>query len=265
MKGQKNNGYLTEETLQYYNSLVRRVYNIRLSEIDILRIEENQTKLQRGWYDSKLSNESHINGVPIWRLKLLLEWLRNSHEDLMQGSLLEGANVGVDSSHIISLWAKGSMEVSHEATRHYTANSVYSIDVPEGYDGVDSFVEFYVPFDVIKNLSDRQAGLQTGGGSLYPRVYPHFLSEQDPDHLVYRGCYRPNALLFYQSFVQAPEEAGTSSGLLEIDVVKKKNVIRVKTSNNNFAPPFKEADMEEFSTLEPKVLVRISYFKRGVR
>ena len=76
------------------------------------------------------------------------------------------------------------------------------------------------------------------------------------------GNYRTNAFMFYQNYVK--------SGHLMMDVIKKKNYIEFVCESGPFTVPFADYATEDANydatdqLCAPKVLVNITYYKRGI-
>jgi len=264
-QGYDNNGFLTEDTLKHYNSLYKKLNDLKSSYFNETQIDELKQAL-KGWQDTYLSTRSFNNSMQNSLYKLMLSFLKNEYQTAnTSGSPELTSTVG---ENIFTLNNK-SMYTTKEDTGSYDSFTKYrqdiKIPVPEGWDGNYSFVELLVPYSVVNffNASRSVSNWTVNSALAHPLLpqadggYGSAFGETDgANHFTCQlnGFQRKHALLFYSNFVDKNK--------LKIDVAKGKNYITISTDAGGATGML--APFASGSLIEPEICARITYYKLGV-
>lgn len=281
-----NNAYVTQETIAYVNTVLQRCYNVELQDINRINIDtssDTQKGIDSGWNASEIAGRAKINNIPVWMYRKIFSFLQNSYERRQLKTL---SYINLDSGLSLALAQSDSSSSSFTVQ----ANSKIRIDVPEGYNGNDSFVYFVVPTYVIQSLEryelnfvDTASAPYHWASSIYEfdwstiaatRQHPlqmrpdiddvgAFYTGDNKTHI--HGHYRTDALLFYSRFLRSKDGSGTQQGgEIMIDYAQQKDFIDITYNTANLLPPFK-ADTGDEITTQPWVRVIVEFYRRGVQ
>lgn len=246
-----NNSYVTLETLKLFNEWIKDVYNLKLSYIDSIE-SERQFQSEASWKDSKLSVKAVINNIPLWMHRIFIDYMKNNFEQTFNDASNDQVSSSVDTCFTFYLTGKGLSIVSATLTAttivEQTDNEM-RVNVPDGFDGNQSFVELMVPEKTIHNLHRRKYSDFSSGSYTHPLLPYAYGGANLTLNNARGGSFRENALFFYSQF--------TKNGIFKLDVLKEQRYIVIKTIGELTLFPFS-------SSLVPLVLCRIKYFKRGI-
>jgi hypothetical protein len=262
-----NNSYVTEETIAYYNYLIKKTYNIEPQHINEIQTDR-QYKLYSGWRSTDISGVARINNILMDNFYLYLEYLRNTKHFISDtgSTLLSSASFYSSSCHVINLNEKQLISSNVDASFDFVSRGEIKISVPEGFDGNRSFVEFIVPTETIAMLSSfiSSAGVQITNAELLgagTKGKPGGLAKK----IYETGVERKNALFFYSKYVLSSSTETTNDGKLKIVANKFRDYIIVEYSANDFVEPFYYNEESTGATLDPLVICKCTFVKSGVK
>lgn len=271
-----NTSNVTIETLKAFNEWLADIFRCRIGFIDKIKCWK-QYAAETSWKNTTLSSASVINNIPVWKQRLLLEYLRNSYQRSLTigdisvpSALLADETVAHQSvcrlnlrtNQTLGLEADGAdtpREVKH-------AKGEIRIPVPSGYDGNAAFVELLVPFEVISEMHLREingADWDKHLSLLHPFIDPTLPpgSLSDNSNVRRYGFVRNHALLFYQRYTKIND---IDRNILKIDVAKSKAWISIKTHVGEFSGPFNDSHDSD-NIIEPWVEIKITAYKYGAQ
>jgi len=270
-----NTSHVTVETLKAFNEWLADIFRCRIGFIDKIKCWK-QYAAETAWKNTRLSMSSVLNNIPVWKQRLLLEYLRNNYQrtttigdiavpvTILAEETVRHQSVcrlNLRTNQTLGLEADGA-DVPREVK--YAKGEV-RIPIPEGYDGNTAFVELLVPFEVISEMLLRKVGganWDKDSNLIHPLIDPMLPPGTFPPHPNARcfGFVRNHALLFYQRYTRKND---IDRNILKIDVAKSKAWVSIKTHADSFSGPFDED--HEKDVIEPWVEIRITAYKYGAQ
>lgn len=232
----KNPTVINQEVQKYCNDIIKEVYYINAHSISDLHPQlsalatEGSDFIESESVKSKFGIKAVVAGYSNAELTLLKNYLNN----LKQTHIKKVYRIPLRSFNVVT----GEFSASAVVAKTMDYYTVFSIEVPDGFDGNVSFVKV-VPdigyIDPAKGEAVTQA---------LSSVLEDVFNEEGISDM------RDNALLYY-----APK---LSNGAFSIDVAKSTKIIDITIDTSG---------IKDISTWEynPYVLVQVMYFKRGVR
>ena len=128
------------EFQNYINWIIKKVYKTQLknftrlgSDLSTTPTTNGATKIEDGWSDSYLSNRSIVQGYLVQHIKQCIAYLKNSK----QTTFIKTVEIPLKAKKVTSFKYDGSKFIPVAID----GEGVTVIDVPEGFDGNESFVE----------------------------------------------------------------------------------------------------------------------------
>lgn len=268
-----NTSHVTLETLKAFNEWLSDIFRCRIGFIDKIKCWK-QYAAETSWKNTNLSSLSILNNIPVWKQRLLLEYLRNNYQRTLTIGDIAVPNATLDDETVahqsvcrlnlrtnqtLGLEADGAdvpREVKH-------ARGEIRIPIPEGFDGNTAFVELLVPFEVISEMLLREVNGASWDKDLdlvHPLINPFVNLGTHPNARCF-GYVRNHALLFYQRYTRMND---IDRNILKIDVAKSKAWISIKTHVDAFSGPFDDSHDSD-NRIEPWVEIRITAYKYGAQ
>jgi len=264
-----NNSYITEETIAYYNYLIKKIYNIEPSMISKITTDRLY-KVFNSWANAHFSNRSHLNNIAMYDFNMYVEFIKNSCDFVsVFGTNIRDTNSITSDSIIFNLNDEKNVFLNGVGSNGYESlkRGEIRVPVPEGFNGNRAFVEFLIPSSVVFGLSFHElpdfstALTSPADDQIFGASLLYNLPVGGDYNPFETGVFRENALFFYSHFVKGDDTSGGTTAAARIKIVANKfsdNIV-IEYSTGEMVNPF-----DEEGTIPPLVMAKITYIKSGV-
>jgi hypothetical protein len=230
----KNSSVINNNLQAYCNEIIKEVYYIKAHSIKDLKpgldveVSDGCEHIETESAKSEFGIKAVVAGYSYREIYILKNYLNT----LKQTTLKKTYKIPLIKENIISGYFDGSFLSKATKLSYY---SVFSMEVPDGFDGNISFV---------KVVPDKNKDVSSAGTILSNALVAAFRSALPGT------TNNDNAFLYYAPRIYR--------GAFSIDVAKSKKVINITVDTSGFS------DKEKWD-YDAYLVVQITFFKRGVR
>ena len=230
-----NPSVLNNEVQKYVNDILKEVYSINThsisdfgSDLDSASSVQGSNFIEEAMTDTELSFRSTINGLQYRDLYLFKNYLKN----YKQSSITKYYYMPLNGSKVVG----STVATTITSAIQIDGLATLTIDVPDGYNGNTAFVKVVLD----DNSPDALDG--SGGTTEHDNLVAIL------DNISSDTRASQNALLYYASDLH--------EGSFGIEIAKSTASIQVNINSSGLSGSYET---------EPNLVVKVVYFKRGVK